>query len=72
MFTQVGKHVAMIAKDITSEKLDAMFVADLVHLQEDFLGAACQADLEDERHQGKLYLYASDQNKQTLTPAQGS
>lgn len=70
MFTQVGKHVAVIAKDITSEKLDAVFLAYLVHLQEDFLRAACQADLEDKRHQGRLCLCASDQNKQTLSLAQ--
>lgn len=50
MFTQVSKHVAMVAKDITGKEFDAIFVAQLVNLHKNFLGAACQTDLEREKH----------------------
>lgn len=52
MFTQVSEHIAVVAKDISRKELDAIFVAYLVNLHQDFLGAACQADLERKRQTG--------------------
>lgn len=48
MLSKIGKCVAMVAKNISSEEFDAVFVTDLVNFNYDIPGAACQAHLQKE------------------------
>jgi hypothetical protein len=50
MLSEIGKCVSMVAKNISSEELDAVLVTDLVNLNYDIPGAASQAHLQEKRN----------------------